>query len=880
MKRKQVLKRPPYLRPINPIKLISSDRITEIQPELITSELIGEKAYGLLCLPTSWTLPFIVVSDELLSQYRSCSENREKLLTNWTQMIISALTSIGITSNDYIIVRSSGYYEGLNERGKYYSEHGSINILSQVLDSCLTKFSSDSELKEQTIPFIIQKYIISISAKGHLSNERRFSKEQRDWLGEFEGNGNTFQINLRDWREKIPSINYIEKNLSCNLSVLISEVLKIPSTWAFDKKCRIHYEWVWDGTNIYLVQADEEHNMDGIDPTQINTKLSSPASKFIPKILENISRQHARKFNKIRNVFTYMDLDLPIIPLYILENQKIIKSLASGNVPNDLKNDISELVKGSLVIRMDIATTDQDKRQMLPRTQEERKLESALTWLKEKSSEILNMGITEDIAFIFHNFIPAISSAFAYAAPGERKVQIESLWGLPEGLYYNAHDKYTVDTLKSKIDNLKVEDTKTFEVKKKINFKNYFIMPNELGQWSTMILKPPFDWRASIQKKKWINEIAFESRRIAEKENMPLSIMWFINVPSHVCSNNIFPWHHEYYNAKTTSLAQTHRKKTPFDESLVIKTTNDIERLRIEAEKPKSLIRRVRIQPLEEKLLREKRTLRNIGELTQKIGAIILLDGGVLSHAYYQLMQTDAIVEVVQPFDNMEDKREFNKLVRDKVPMNIEDGGEVVNKIHISGELLLRSLREKLVEEAFEVLDAVDQKSILGELADVSEIMDEILININADKNQLQKVKQMKYEKAGGFKEGIVLLETRNPLPTNKSQETEDRLFNNVNLASTSDGSYTHQRLFLENKNIISKWNDRREHAAASEEVLRLEIPMTRDNWTAKTPERIIGRDFENVIQATLKGNRMGSRYQIELSLFTKKEKQLTIFDV
>lgn len=881
MKRK-LIQSLPQLSPLHTIILITQDRIVEVPAESITSEVIGKKAYGLLCLPRAWSLPFVVASEELLSQYRSCAGKSEceKLISIWSKLIISAINSVGICDTDYIIIRSSGFSEGLNERGKYYSEHGPVSNLNQVLDSCLSRLCTDSELKEQNIPLIIQKYIISISAKGHLSNERRFSKEKRDWVGEFEEHGGVFQINLREWREQIPIENFVKESLLCKLSAHISEVLKFPASWAYKKKCRIHYEWVWDGTNIFLVQADQDHWIEGKNPTKISTQQSFLVSDFKPRILEQITRNHALKYNKIHNVFTYMDLSLPITSLYILDNQDTIKSLADGNVPNDLKSDIAELVKGSLVIRMDIATTDQNKRQMLPRTQEERELESAINWLIEKTSELLKLGITEEIAFIFHNFIPAVSSAFAYAAPGERKVQIEALWGLPEGLYYNAHDKYTVDTLRSKIEDLKSEEIYKYKIKEKLNYKHFFIKPNVRGEWSTMILRPPFDWRPSIQNKKWINEIVYESRRIAEKENMPLSIMWFIDVPNHVCSRNIFPWHHEYYSTISKARTQINRKKTPFDEDFIIKTNNDIERLRIEAENPKSLIKRVRIQPLEEKLLREKRTLRNIGELTQKLGAVILLEGGVLSHAYYQLMQTDAIVEIVQPFDNMEDKQEFNKLVRDKVPENIEEGGEVVNKIHISGELLLRSLREKLVEEAFEVLDAVGQKSILEELADVSEIIQEILININVDKEELQQIRQMKYEKAGGFKNGTVLLDTSNPLPTTKSLETHDSLFNNISLADANNSSHANQMLFIENRHKISKWNDKREHSTASEEVLKLEIPMTRDSWTAKTPERVIGKEIENVIQATLSGKRNGAKYQIELSIFTKREKQLTIFDV
>ena len=149
--------------------------------------------------------------------------------------------------------------------------------------------------------------------------------------------------------------------------------------------------------------------------------------------------------------------------------------------------------------------------------------------------------------------------------------------------------------------------------------------------------------------------------------------------------------------------------------------------------------------------------MRLIGELCQKIGAVILLEGGVLSHAYYQLMETNAIVEVLQPFEDFDDTREFNKLVRDKVALNIEQGGEIVSTVKLSGESLLRALREKLIEEAFEVLDSIDQDSIVGELADVAEVVDGILSHISVGKDKLIQRQKQKREKTGGFKNGMKL---------------------------------------------------------------------------------------------------------------------------
>ncbi len=309
--------------------------------------------------------------------------------------------------------------------------------------------ASDRDLRKEHIPLVVQKRCVPDRAKGHLSNERRCYEEYRDWMGEVEStDSNTssvFQINLRNWREKLPQ--KIPETLSCSLFAHISEVLKIPSDWIYQKKTRVHFEWVWNGRTVYIVQADEESEWHGHDPVEEHEARDYKAVEFKTRCLRRVTAEDhsAARFAKIANVFTYLKLNLPTGPLYILDDQGIIRQLSSGKIRTDLRADISEMVKGSLVIRTDLATDDLSAKQLLPRTQEVRQAPMALRWMVEQSKKLCKSE--HDGAFIFHNFIPALSAAFAYADPKAPLVQIESLWGLPEGLYYNAHDKFVVDTV-------------------------------------------------------------------------------------------------------------------------------------------------------------------------------------------------------------------------------------------------------------------------------------------------------------------------------------------------------------------------------------------------------------------------------------------------
>ena len=145
-----------------------------------------------------------------------------------------------------------------------------------------------------------------------MSNERRCYEEPRDWKGEVEDTiiNKPFEIHLRNWREKIITGSLIDKPLSCNLSAHVAEILKVPATWAYEQNLRLHFEWVWDGRIIYLVQADQEHETKGVDPVCLSRTKANVQAKFVPQCLKKISLEHAQQYRKIRNVFTYMKLGL------------------------------------------------------------------------------------------------------------------------------------------------------------------------------------------------------------------------------------------------------------------------------------------------------------------------------------------------------------------------------------------------------------------------------------------------------------------------------------------------------------------------------------------------------------------------------------------
>lgn len=863
--------------PKNDIYFVERNNTKTLPKTDICISTVGEKAYGLACLPQPWTLPYIVISNNLINDYRNSSNDEEfiKILNQtWLQHINKAIKEI-IDTTTPLIIRSSSCEEGLNERGKLHSQPTTITTLADDLLPFLKLLDHDKDLNDLSIPLIIQEFISDEKEKGHLSNERRLYKDTRDWVVEVENSAledSAFTINIRNWREKIDAEKYIDSPLMCNSRLQIKNTLTATASWAYSlQHCRIHFEWVYDGNKIYIVQADEAKSNNGINPLNVYDHLQAvPTSKIAPSILEEITTEHARIFPKIHNVFIYQTLKLPIGNLYILNNPEHIQKLKLNTPPATLEQDLENLFPSEFMIRMDVDSKDLKTRQMLPRVLI-KDAKEAVAWLLEQSTKHIQSE-EHNYAYIFHGFIPAISSAFAYAAPGERKVQIESLWGLPEGLYYNSHDKYVVD---SGVVDIRKMDLKKFVIHSQIKYKGFCVVPNKNDEWQTEKIKEPYDWHGSIKKNAWINQIAHDSRLIADKENKPLSIMWFVDVKQPGSSTEILPWHHEEYDIQLLSKTHKKRKKTPFDPVFLIQCSSDIEKLRNEVNKEKSTVQFVSIQPSESDILRNKETLYEIGKITQQLNATILLEGGILSHAFYQLMQTGAPVEVLLPFNDTNETLVFNKLVRDKVPENIEKGGESAQMVKLSKESKLKALKEKLIEESFEVMDA-NKDEVLSELADVKEVLDQILLDLNISQKELAEKQKDKRNKAGGFSKGYVLIETQNLRPEHKAFPSEKiPLFDQNELDEDSIPEIHYE---LINNKQITRYEDKRKYGETIETILRVDSPILKKEWNVNSKEITLPSYPKEKLLLTISSLREGTNNRIELSITTEKQGQLDLF--
>ena len=99
----------------------------------------------------------------------------------------------------------------------------------------------------------------------------------------------------------------------------------------------------------------------------------------------------------------------------------------------------------------------------------------------------------------------------------------------------------------------------------------------------------------------------------------------------------------------------------------------------------------------------------------------------------------------------------YNKLVRDDIPEIIKKNGEVP-KVSVLDEARFGiALKNKLIEEAQEVLEASSKEDVLDELSDVMELIEAIAKDNNLTMSEIEKKKQKKKKERGGFEKKLFL---------------------------------------------------------------------------------------------------------------------------
>lgn len=105
-------------------------------------------------------------------------------------------------------------------------------------------------------------------------------------------------------------------------------------------------------------------------------------------------------------------------------------------------------------------------------------------------------------------------------------------------------------------------------------------------------------------------------------------------------------------------------------------------------------------------------------------------------------------------------KEMYNKLVRDRIPEIMrQDGWDPKTRILGEDEYAV-ALRDKLIEEATELHDAIGRDEIVKELGDLWEVVEALMKQKDISLTEVQSLKQKRRMERGGFDDKIFLIES------------------------------------------------------------------------------------------------------------------------
>lgn len=736
-------------------------------------EIIGLKAYNLQTYRI-YTPYYLICSSVLYSNWLEFGDNYLKQVNHEFTKIIQIFQKKG---SQKIIIRSSCTNESILDRGKYISKTCIPNV-KNLKDEIVEIFKDFKSITDKTegslIALIIQDFKYP-KMQGHLSNERRVSRDKEHWLIEKENVKEKFiKVEFIDVEPSVKELDHSivkclnVKSLTDSLKTTVSSFSKLEN--------RYHLEWLWDGKNYWIVQIDTEY------PIKKGSKPGSEWLKQQNKFREKFSLENGQEkklevfetvdstitdWHKIDCLKTFNKCNLLFWNIYILENDYILDKLKRKEVDISLKSDLKWLMTSPITIRTDKLSNTEV---MLPRSDTIFDYKQAEEFLINTTKKLTRKGLkTSEFCFLIHRFIISKAGVLSFAKPNLDRVRIDSTWGIVEGLYYHPHDSFEVILSDKKI-------------KKKIRCKSKYIDVNKKGDWYSKETGSNLDWKQTITDKQ-IFAISRQSQQIADYLDRPVTIMYFVNENNNTYPE-ILPWYYSIDEIPEKDTLHTEYTKAIFSEKKeLIRSKEDFVNLKNKQNKKVNIIKNKIHLNINADIIRDKKFIEEIAEFALIKGFVVQIEGSILSHAYYVLSSKGVDVRCMDPLELSYGHKEFYKLVRDKIPIKIEENNETVVSTKVSSTELINFLKEKIVEEAFEMYWSKNNDNLIEEAADVLEVLRGTCKAFGIDFKEIESIANNKKEKRGGFDEGVVLVASKeNSLFQVLGKNKE--LFNSINESS------------------------------------------------------------------------------------------------
>lgn len=701
---------------------------------------VGGKGAGLLSVPPGWVPDTVFLSPKAHEFARSQRYSDDALDAVFNQHRVGFMLS-QIGPSEKVIVRSDAASESIIERGRY----SSLETYKAVADivKCAKRIWSEADnLGGDAVGLLIQP-LLSRRACGHISNEQRLNRNADSWTVEMVSAGihHSIQWSVSDRDETG------DRYLACaSLSALMRRLRSVAAHYT-NYSPRHHLEWVWDGMRLWVVQADPVIPLYGPPPGELwrprtGVRMDDNLqmwTELTPKSVDELIQ-----WPKVRALQAFTRAHLPTHQIWCLTDTEWLAR--DDSPPMDVLHDLELLMTGHTVIRTDVA--HREPQFMLPKTKSAiTDPKEALDFMKRAVATVTASDPRAEVAFLAHRFLRSRASAWSYAVPRSPQVTIDAIWGLADGLGWLPHDKFVVDL-------------RTESIRHSIRAKTHFLdVSGSSGDWEYRQTPSDWIWRWSISESQ-ILAIARGAWAMAQSANSPQLTMWFAGLLDGP-RLNVLPW---FQTGHAIPLDERPPEAKGRDR-VVIRDRVDLDRWLMSESRPEEL---VVLEP-GDALLRDKEFVSRIAASSKVRGACIEILGSPLAHPFYLL--TNAGATVVCPMPQVMETV-YDKLVRDRVPEKIESAGEHVSVIMSSGRELEELLRQKIVEEAFEVAGSTSVDSLVEELADLAEVVRSLLSVTGVAASQVEAAREAKLKNRGGFASGVVLRKTSTAEILDVEQET------------------------------------------------------------------------------------------------------------
>ena len=777
---------------------------------------LGGKAVGMLRLPSEWVPPFIILTSSFhaLLQQRKASEALRSLPPDELDLVQDFLASL-VNSSSQVLVRSNATSEGrLSTAGRYISEVTTANLdsVAEAIDRICDSDPSNS------IYAVLQE-CIEPAMVGHLSNERRVSFERSLWF--VEGLVKKGPMKLRAHGDVDISV------LMASTESDVTEALRKVASYLYRlEQGYFHCEWVWNGQRVWVVQADACPPSIAVPAAnEYNRSYSGDVTRFAPatsELCHFLDVAESNRWKKLRRPVKFHELKLPHADVYLLTGEDWGKSKAEdfAHLLPDLRNMCIE----SVIARCDVSVDVEEEDLFLPTSSPTMNPEKLIDFMDSAYEYFKAQGIEEkDWAFLLARVVPTGASAMIHGRPEAQLLQIDALWGYPDGLLYYPHDTYFYHCA----------DGKITEVRR---HKSFSLLCTEEA-WITLPVNPPLDWGHVLSTTE-VEVLARWALAVANSLSHEIQLMALARVCGRRGEDGCLPWH--YTELKIPPRTATPQRVAQLGSVCVIRSRADIKGRQMldSVEKVDGLV----IQP-DIEVLRDVEFLREAAAYAAGLDIPIYFEGSLLGHAYYQMVSTGARVIPLTAVHPPIEVTRHEKIVRDLIPTIIRRAGGVARVRTLPSDEAITLLIQKLIEESYEAWES-DREHLAGELADILEVVDALREHTGIAGEELERIRENKRAKRGGFQNLIFLEETSNQA---------------LELAGTQPNTLP---LFLEDDLVASRQRGRKstepesqpfaiDPGKGSRELVRIAVPLVPPVRRGHKLKRLQSRIGDYSVQVT-----------------------------